>query len=138
MAANTAPIYSKQGVIQWAITVLAANTTTDLTAGTSYLVWTADATEGGKLERIRIRQLGTNVVTVMRIWINNGSTTATAANNSLLTEVTCPATTVTQVAAQIEIDVPLGLALPPGYRIYVTLGTAVAAGFDVTGIGGKY
>lgn len=99
MAANTSPIYSRLADVQWAITVLAANTTKDLTAGTSYLCFTADATEGGRLDKLRIRSLGTNVATVMRVWINNGSTTGTAANNTLYTEITLAATTVSEVAA---------------------------------------
>ena len=138
MAANTAPIYSKSGNVDWGITILAANTTTDLTSGTSYLVFTADATNGGQLPRLRIRPLGTNVATVMRIWINNGSTTGTAANNTQWDEVTLPATTVSQVAALQGYDVPMNLSLDPGFKVYVTLGTAVAAGFDVTAPGGNY
>ena len=138
MAAATSPIYCRTPDVQWAITVLAANTTKDLTAGTSYLVWTADATEGGRLDKLRIRSLGTNVVTVMRVWINNGATTGTAANNTLYTEITLPATTVSEVAAQNEYEAPMSLPLNAAYRVYVTLGTAVAAGFDITGVGGKY
>lgn len=138
MAANTAPIYTRTGDIQWAIACLTANTTTDLTSGTIYLVFTADATEGGRLEKLRIRSLGTNIATVMRVWINNGSTTGTAANNVLYTEITLGATTVSQVAALREDEIPMLLALPAGYRIYVTVGTTVAAGYDVTAVGGKY
>lgn len=138
MAANTAPIYSKSPNVDWGITILAANTTTDLTAGTSYLVWTADATNGGKLEKLKIRPLGTNVATVMRIWLNNGATTATAANNTLYMERTMAATTVSQVAEQSDMAISMDLALDLGFRVYVTLGTAVAAGFDVTGVGGNY
>lgn len=138
MAGNTSPIFSRVGDVQWSNAVLAANTTTDLTSGTSYLVFTADATNGGRLEKLIARALGTNVATVLRIWINNGSTTATAANNSLLHEATLAATTLSQVAALAAIDIAMNLVLPPGYRIYVTLGTAVAAGYDVIGVGGKY
>ena len=96
MAANTAPIYPRLPDVQWAITVLAANTTTDLTAGTSYLVFTADATNGGTVDGLKFRPLGTNAATVGRIWINNGSTTTTAANNTLYDEVTFLVTTVSQ------------------------------------------
>ncbi len=138
MAANTTIIWSKGGNIDWGITILAANTTTDLTAGTNYLVWTADATNGGRLEFLKIRALGTNVASVLRIWLNNGSTTGTAANNSLYHEITMAATTVSQVAALADILYPVGVALDAGFRVYITLGTAVAAGFDVTGVGGNY
>lgn len=138
MAANTAPIYSKSSNVNWGITILAANTTTDLTSGTIYLVWTADATNGGKLEKLRIRPIGTNIATVMRVWLNNGSVTGTAANNTLYDEITCPATTVSQVAAQQTLEIPMNMGLNLAFRVYVTLGTAVAAGFDVTGVGGNY
>lgn len=139
MAANTIPIFSRLGDIQWGgAAVLAANTTVDLTSGTIYLIFTADATNGGKLEKIKASPLGTNVATVLRIWINNGSTTATAANNTLYKEFTMTATTVSQVGAQYDNEFILNLPLPAGYRIYATLGTAVAAGFNLTGIGGKY
>jgi hypothetical protein len=33
---------------------------------------------------------------------------------------------------------PLGIVLPPGYRIMVALRTAVAAGWKFTGVGGKF
>jgi hypothetical protein len=138
MAANTTPIYSKIGDIQWINTVLTANTTTDLTTGTNYLVFTADATNGGYVQKLRIRALGTNIATVMRIWINNGSTTGTAANNTLYDEVSLAASTVSQTSALSLYELPLNFALPNGYKIYVTLGTTVAAGFDVVAVAGKY
>jgi len=139
--ANTTPIYTRVGDIEWATSALtAANTTTDLTSGTIYLVFTSDATNGGYVQRIRFRTLGSNSnATVARIWINNGSTTGTAANNILWDEITLPVTTVSQVAAQANYELPLNFALPPGYTIYVTLGTApTSAGWAATIIGGKY
>ena len=138
---NTAPIYSKVGDIQWtASAATVANTTTDLTTGTIYLVFTADATNGGYVQRLRFRTMGTNIqATVARVWINNGSTTGTASNNTLWDEITLPATTVSQVAAQANYELPLNIPLPPGYRLYVTVGTApTSAGWDITAIGGKY
>jgi len=138
MAANTTPIFSRLGDTQWVTGVLAQNTTTDLTSGTIYLVFTADATEGGYIQRIRFRPLGTNIATVARVWINNGSATGTAANNILWDEISVAATTASNTAALANYELPLNFALPAGYRIYVTLGTAVAAGFAVTVIGGKY
>jgi hypothetical protein len=134
---NTKPIFSGNPNVDWGITVNTANTTTDLTAGTIYLVWTAGAS-GGRLEKIKIRPLGTNVATVMRIWINNGTATGTAANNTLYHEITMAATTVSQVAALADTDYPIAISLDPGFRVYVTVGTTVAAGFDVTGVGGSY
>lgn len=138
MPGNVQPIYSRVPDIQWAVAVTAVNTTTDLTSGTIYPVFTADTTNGGFVQRIRFRALGTNVTTVARVWINNGSATGTAANNTLWDEITLNATTATQVAALATQELPLNIGLPPGYRLYVTLGTGVAAGFNVSVIGGKY
>lgn len=138
MAANTAPIYSAKGIIGFSDAVVAAaNTTKDLTSGTIYLCHTA-AADGDFVERIRFRALGTNVATVGRVWVNNGSTTGTAANNRLIDEITLSATTVSEVASQVNYELPLGFVLPNGYRIYVTVGTVVAAGYHVTVFGGTY
>ena len=139
--ANTAPIYTKEPDVQWSsVAATAANTTTDLTSGTIYLCFTADATNGGYVQRIRFRTLGTNSnQTVARIWINNGGSTGTAANNNLWDEITLPATTLSQTTAQANYELPLNFALPAGYTIYVTLGTApTSAGWNITVIGGKY
>lgn len=139
MPSNTSPIFSKVGDIQWNTTpIVTANTTTDLTTGTSYLIFTADATNGGYVQKLRIRSLGTNVTTVMRIWLNNGSTNATASNNTLYDEISLASSTVSQTTALSVYELPLNFALPLGYKIYVTLGTTVVAGYDVTCIAGKY
>lgn len=138
MAANTTPIYSRTPDIQWPATkVTAANTAMDGT-GTVTTVFTADATEGGRIEELRCTPDGTNVATVLRIFVNNGSVNTTAANNALIKEVSLPSTTASAVQAGTGVVVPLGLSLPPGYKINITLGQAVAAGWRFAGIGGKY
>ena len=134
---NTQPIFTASGDTQWSVSAVTANTTKDLTTGTSYLAFTASAS-GGYVQRLRFRALGTNVATVARIFINNGSTTATQANNALWDEISLPATTLSETSALSTYEIPLNFALPAGYRIYVTLGTAVAAGYTITCIGGKY
>jgi hypothetical protein len=138
--ANNQPIFTRIGDVQWTDAMTVANTTTDLTSGTIYLAFTADVTNGGYVQRIRFRTLGTNSnATVARIWVNNGATTATGTNNTLFDEITLPTTTVSQVAGQANYELPLNFALPAGYRIYVTLGTApTSAGWDAIVIGGKY
>ena len=140
MPANNQPIFTRIGDVQWADAMTVANTTTDLTSGTIYLAFTADVTNGGYIQRIRFRTLGTNSnATVARIWVNNGATTTTGTNNTLFDEITLPTTTVSQVAGQANYELPLNFALPAGYRIYVTLGTApTSAGWDAIVIGGKY
>jgi hypothetical protein len=141
MPANTQPIFTLAPDVQWTTPAMtAANTTKDLTAGTIYLAFTADATNGGYVQRIRFRTLGANsAATVARIWINNGGATGTAANNTLFDEITLPTTLLSETAAQANYELPLNFALPSGDRIYVTLGTAPnTAGWQATVIGGKY
>lgn len=135
MAANTSPIYSIAANVAWG-TVATANTAKDGT-GTVVTVFTAGA-EGSRIERIRVRAAGTNVATVLRVFINNGSTNATPGNNSLLTESTIAATTLSEVAALAETDILMNLSVPAGYKINITIGTTVAAGLAVTAVGGNY
>ena len=138
MAANTAPIFSSLGDIQWGTTVLTTLNTAKDGTGTVLDVFTADATNGGFVQRIRFRAAGTNIATVARVFINNGSANSTPANNILYDEITLAATTLSEVAALAVYELPLNFALPPGYKLNVTLGTTVAAGYYVSVIGGKY
>ena len=144
MAANTAPIYSING--QFAnngttgmnqLVLAAANDYTGIDANVS-LIFTADATNGSFVQRIRFKAGGTNVASVARIYLNNGSAPTTATNNTFYGEVSLPATTAIATAATIEIDYTMGFALPAGFRIYFGLGTAVAAGWVATVIAGNY
>jgi hypothetical protein len=137
MAGNITPIYSKVGDIQWTNGITAANTAMDGT-GTVSTCFTSDATNGGFIQNIVFRPQGTNVASVARIFINNGSTNTTASNNTLFAEVNLPSTTASNTAALTGQSLLLGIALPPGYKINVTLGTAIAAGVSVTVVGGKY
>lgn len=146
MPANTYPIYSKLGDIQWGSTdgnagsagpLKTANTAKDGT-GTVLTVFTADATNGGFVQRVRFRAAGSNIASVARVFINNGSTNATVANNVLFDEITLSATTLSEVAALATYELPLNLALPAGYKLNVTLGTTVSAGYFVAVVGGKY
>lgn len=141
MPVNNKPIFTGTPDIQWTTSAMtAANTTKDLTAGTSYLAFTSNAVNGGYVQKIRFRTLGTNsAATVARVWINNGSTTGTAANNTLYDEITLPATTNSEIAAAANYELSLNFAMPAGYKIYVTLGTApTSAGWSATVIGGSY
>ena len=137
MPANTDPIYSKVGDIQWGTPSATQNQAADGT-GTVTTVFTADATNGGFVSYIKAKPLGTSVVSALRIFINNGSTNATAANNTLVGELTLPAQTFVNNAANIEVMYPLNIALPPGYKINVAITTTVANSWAVTGIGGKF
>jgi len=139
MAANTSPIFPLTPRISWVNAAgLTANTTTDLTAGTNYSSGFTAGTNGSRVDFVRSRALGTNVATVCRVWVNNGSSTGTAANNTLFYERTLAATTVSQVAELADIIIPINIVLPSGYILYFTFGTAIAAGVDLTTVGGDY
>jgi hypothetical protein len=137
MAINTSPIFSKQGDIQWGATPLNASNTAKDGTGAVLPVFTAGP-DGAFVQRLVARPLGTNVATVLRIFVNNGGVNSTAANNSLVNEMTMPATALSEVSAQPPYELALNVALPPGFRLLCTLGTAVAAGLEVTVFGGSY
>jgi hypothetical protein len=141
---NTDPIYSKAGSVSNngttgmnQLITAAANDYTGIGANNS-LIFTADATNGSFVQRIRFKAGGTNIASVARVFINNGTTVGTATNNEFYGEISLPATTAIATAATIEIDYPMGFALPAGFRLYFGLGTAVAAGWVATVIAGNY
>lgn len=144
MAANINPIFAVVGdlsndagtTMNQGVTA-AANDYTGAGANNS-LCHTADPTNGSFVQRLRFKALGTNVASVARIFVNNGSSNTTAANNTFIGEVSLPAVTAIATAATVEIDYILNIPLNPGFRIYWGLGTAVAAGWVVTPIAGKY
>jgi hypothetical protein len=137
MPANTAPIFSISGDIEWGATAITTQNTAKDGTGTVLTVFTADV-NGAFVQRIRFRAAGTNIATVARVFINNGSANSTPANNILYDEITLAATTLSEVAALPTYELPLNFALPAGYKINVTLGTTIAAGYYVSVIGGKY
>jgi hypothetical protein len=128
LSANTNPIFVIAPDLEWGAAdgnagaagpLKTANTAKDGT-GTVLTVFTADATS------------------VLRIFINNGSTNATIANNSLIAELNLPGTTLSETVAQPDYEKDLNIALPAGFKINVTLGTTVAAGYQVSVVGGAY
>ena len=142
MPANTQPIFSIEGNVQWSDLMNSANTG-NVTGSTSYLVFTA-GTNGSFVQKIRFRHVppsGNTNATVARVWINDGLDVTVAANNTLFDEITIANnTTFSQVASTAFYEIPLNFALPPGYRIYVTLGTPPSTGSNIqaTVIGGHY
>jgi hypothetical protein len=93
---------------------------------------------GSRIDSIKVKPLGTNVATVLRLFVNNGSDPATPDNNSLIFELTLPETTASQVASLAEYQEVLDIAIPTGYKLYGSLGTEVASGYQVTVFGGDY
>lgn len=144
MPGNSEPIYTRVGDLSSNGSTGMASTLTTATgdytgaSANHVLVFTADATNGGYVQKLRFTAIGTNTASVARIYINNGSANTTASNNSIFGQVSLPATTAINTAATVEIDYPMGVALNPSFRIYVGLGTTVAAGWVCVAVGGKY
>lgn len=137
MPGNTSPIFSRIARVEWANGVTAANTAKDGT-GTLDTVFTSDATNGSYLQKLTVRPRGSNVASVLRVFLNNGASNATPANNVLIAEVTLVTTTLSESAALSGYEVPINIPVPPGYRVMVALGTAVAGGYAISGFGGDY
>lgn len=137
MVANTAPIFPDVPNVGWASVVTTANTTKDLTSGTISLIFTAGA-DGAYINSIVGQPHGTNVASLARVFINNGATTATASNNTYIGQIGLPAITNSESAEVASVSLPLNIGIQGGYRIYVTLATAVAAGWQFTAVGGDY
>lgn len=136
MAANTNPIFALTPNITVGNNILTANTAMDGT-GTVVTLYTAGI-NGSRLDYVKVRNTGTAVATVLRLFINNGGATSTATNNALFFEQTIAANTLTQTASSIDYLIPLNISLPAGYKITATIGTTVAAALVCSAVGGDY
>lgn len=130
MSAGIAPIYVATPADEWASSnaCTAANTNADLSSGTSYLVGTAGV-NGAFLKGLTCKALPANATaaSVMRIWLNNGSTIAAPANSALVGELPLPATTVQAAGGNPDFYWAApngGRAIATGHKVYVTFGTA--------------
>ena len=145
MALNTLPIFGKEADIQWSNVdgdggatgpLLTANTAKDGT-GTVLTVYTAP-TNGGFVNYIRIKSAGSNDPTVLRLFINNGSTNATASNNIFFDEIGIPSQTAQNSSRSFfDLTIPWNIGLPGGYKILATIGTTIAAGIFIGVVGRK-
>jgi hypothetical protein len=141
MAGNTTPIFSRVGAV--GLNTAIVTTSSDYTgAGTgNFVVFTSDATNGGFVQRIRFKSIQNNsTASVARVYLNNGSTNTVAANNSFFGEISLPAVTQNTTAATVDIDYPLNVAMPPGYRIVIGISTVpvLGQGWVPTVIAGAY
>lgn len=134
---NIAPIFPGLPVSSFG-KLITANTAMDGTGSNVVLLFTADATYGSRVDRVIARALGTNVQSVIRFWLNNGATVATATNNSLLDELLLPASTGANDKEVGGAEKFVGWNLAPGYRIYGAVGTTGANGWQVALLGGSY
>ena len=137
MAANTAPIFTLTAESTWGPTAITTANTAKNGTGTVLTVFTAGI-NGSYVQRIRFRPAGTNVQTVARVFINNGSDNTTPENNILFDEITIAATTISETTAQSSFEIPMNFGIPAGYTLNITIGTTIAAGLYVSVIGGDY
>lgn len=147
MAAGTSPIFvatpnvggftSADGNGGTAGPLKTANTAMDGT-GTVLTVFTAGA-NGAFIERIRVKAAGTNSqASVLRIFVNNGSSNGTIANNIFIEEISLAASTASNTNPVGTYEIPLNIAIQGSYKINVTLGTTLDVGVFVSVFGGDY
>lgn len=135
MPANTTPIFPIVPKISFA-KLNTANTLKDGTGAVATVF--VSGINGSRVDYLKVRALGTNTATVLRVFINNGTDSNTSTNNTLFIEQTIAATTLSEVAALADNIVTLDLSLPPNYILNCTIGTTVSAGLMVTAVGGDY
>jgi hypothetical protein len=110
----------------------------------------ADATEGGFVDEIRLKPVGSPAATVVRIFLCTSTvaagsftpgTTNTAANTAMIAEMSLAAVTTSNLVAQSDISIPIRKAIPPGMKLLIGFGTSTGAagtGYGVTAFGTKY
>ena len=137
MSANIQPIFCRQAKVEFA-KLLTANTTRDGASGTIYYIFASDAANGGRVNKIVLQPLGSNVATVVRIFYNSGGLNTAPANNALIREILMPATTSTEAAILLATEVILDIVLPPNGKLFAVVGTGIAAGIMASAQGGDY
>ena len=137
MAAGTSPIFIATPKNYFATLSVTANTATDGTGTTSLLV--TAGSNGSKIEDVTIIASGAATATVVRFFLNNGSTPSSAANNVLIHEETfATVASLSQTAASVSNTWRANLVMQAGYRLYVTQGTTTATALQVCAVGGDY
>jgi hypothetical protein len=149
--ANTDPIYSRLSDYQGGpLIVTAAATVYDIsgTIGTDiYKVFTADATNGGFVQKVRFKYAAngttTSVATTLKVWISSvASGTPTIGTQAwFYDEIAIPATgTLTATTTTPVYEIPFNFALPLSYTILVktTVSQGANTGFLASAIAGKY
>ena len=135
MPGNPTPIYSKVGAYgQVRVTAGQAYSNGVGTIGTDmFLAFTADATNGSFVQRVRWSAVSSNVAaptaaTVGRVFITSNTIVANTTTCNLFQEVALPSVTAgSSSVATYPVDIPMNIALPPGYGILVTNHSSPAA-----------
>jgi hypothetical protein len=140
MALNTSPIYSGVGEIQWGTAALVTANPSFEASGSGAITIFSASISGSFVQRIRFKASGSTTATAARVFIGNANNPATGSNVVLFDEVTLPAVTLSNTAAQAVYELPINAAIPAGYRIIATVATAQVAGggWYVSAVGGSY
>lgn len=150
MAQNTAPIFTLVPKVGFGtLTGSIALTRSDGvgTIGTDhFLCFTADATDGSFVSKIRVSSAATTPTTmaasIIRFYVSSQTSGATtAANTVLFYEINVAALTAANATnAQFYYEVPCNFTLPASYTILASIHAAVTANtrWQILTFGGDY
>lgn len=145
MAKTATPIFTQTPKLGF-VKLTGTDVTADGTGANVKLLFTAGATDGSYLTNLICMPISTSgststSTTVIRIYLNNGSTPATSTNNQLIREVSIGYMTVSQTstAGAKYVPIPISMQIPAGYAVYVSC-TALAANtqWNITSVHGDY
>lgn len=125
MAINNDPIFGKTITSGQTVLTTADASTTAPVVSVGSTVFTANATDGSFVFRLFIKPLGTNAISVLRVFMYNGTT------SYLMKELPLPSTTGSSTTALVDYEISLNLKLKAGYKLLVTVGATIAAGVAV-------
>jgi hypothetical protein len=147
MAANTLPIFSKAGVVTTVsipngIALLVTSNgvaTTGVTGltGEMVLCFTADATNGSYIQKIRLRPVAsvatTQAANTIRLYISSVSSGATTAANTTCFEEIAWGSQAAANASTVPfyVDVPCGFILPAGKTILASVQSKPTASTEI-------
>ena len=145
---NTLPIYVGTPDISLVGSIVgsSANTATDGTGANTYLVFTAGAS-GSFVYKVILKSVSTTAATVARLWYCSATgafsagTTNTAANTTMIAELTLAAFTASNTTASPQYEIPVNFPIPASTKILITFGTSTGAGttgFNPLCIAGDY
>lgn len=145
---NTLPIYVGTPDISLVGSIVgsSANTATDGTGANTYLVFTAGAS-GSFVYKVILKCVSTTAATVARLWYCSATgafsagTTNTAANTTMIAELTLAAFTASNTTASPQYEIPVNFPIPANTKILISFGTSTGAGttgFNPLCIAGDY
>ena len=145
---NTLPIYvgTPNLSLAGALVGASANTATDGTGANTDLVFTASAS-GSFVYTVILKSISTTAATVVRLFYCSATgaftanTTNTAANTTMIAELTLAAFTASNTTASPQYEIPVNFPLPASTKLLVTFGTSTGAsttGFNPLVIAGDY